>query len=175
MSANPQQPAFPEPHWGRERTSGLFAPAYAFAATRLGSRLIRLLVPLDRRLLTLTKGKYPLFGPTTLPTLLLTTTGRKSGQPRTTALNYLPFGDRLLILGSNFGQSHHPAWTSNLLAHPEAAVAIGGTEVAIRASLLEGSDRDDGMRRFLAYPMYRSYLSRTDRDLRLFALTRSVT
>ena len=166
MSGNAQQPAFPEPHWGRETTSGLFAPAYAFAATRLGSRFIRLLVPLDRRLLRLTKGKYPLFGPTTLPTLLLTSTGRKSGQPRSTALNYLPSGDRLLI------QPHHPAWTSNLLARPEATVAIGGTEVAVRASLLEGSDRDDGMRRFLAYPMYRSYLSRTDRDLRLFALTR---
>ena len=166
---------FPEPHWGRETMSPLFAPAYAFASTRMGSRFIRVLVPLDRQLLKLTKGKYPLFGPTALPPLLLTTTGRKSGLPRATALNYLRDGDRLLILGSNFGQSHHPAWTSNLLAHPEAAVAIGGTEVAIRASLLEGSDRDDGMRRFLAYPMYRSYLSRTDRDLRLFALTRSVT
>lgn len=172
MSPNAPSPGFPEPHWGREATPGLFAPAYAFAATRLGSRVIRLLVPLDRRLLKLTKGKYPLFGPTTLPTLLLTTTGRKSGQPRATALNYLPFGDRLLILGSNFGQPHHPAWTSNLLAHPEARVAIGGTEVPVQAALLEGPDRDDGLRRFLAYPMYRSYLSRTDRDLRLFALAR---
>lgn len=165
-------PAFPEPHWGRETTSGRFAPAYAFAATRLGSRVIRLLVPLDRRLLRLTKGKYPLFGPTTLPTLLLTTTGRKSGQPRATALNYLPAGDRLLILGSNFGQKQHPAWTSNLLAHPEAIVAIGGTEVPVRATLLKGPDRDDGLSRFVAYPMYRAYLRRTDRDLRLFALAR---
>ena len=81
-------------------------------------------MPLDRRLLTLTRGKYPPVRPTTLPTLLLTTTGRKSGQPRSTAPNYLPFGDRLLILGSNFGQPHHPGWTSYLLAHPEATVAL---------------------------------------------------
>jgi len=165
-------PPFPEPHWGSETMSPLFAPAYAFASTRMGSRFIRLLVPLDRRLLKLTKGKYPLFGPTTLPTLLLTTTGRKSGQPRATALNYLPDGDRLLILGSNFGQQHHPGWTSNLLAHPEATVAIGGAEVPVRAGLLEGPDRGEALRRFLAYPMYRSYRSRTERDLRLFALAR---
>ena len=163
---------FPEPHWGRETMSPLFAPAFAFASTRVGSRFIRLLVPLDRRLLKLTKGKYPLFGPTALPPLLLTTTGRKSGLPRATALNYLQDGDRLLILGSNFGQQQHPAWTSNLLAHPMATVAIGGDEVPVRAALLDGPDRDEALRRFLAYPMYRSYLTRTDRDLRLFALTR---
>lgn len=163
---------FPEPHWGRETMSPLFAPAFAFASTKMGSRFIRLLVPLDRRLLKLTKGKYPLFGPTALPPLLLTTTGRKSGLPRATALNYLQDGDRLLILGSNFGQQQHPAWTSNLLADPVATVAIGGAEVPVRAALLDGPDRDEALRRFLAYPMYRSYLTRTDRDLRLFALTR---
>jgi len=163
---------FPEPHWGRETMSPLFAPAYAFASTRVGSRFIRFLVPLDRQLLRLTKGKYPLFGPTALPPLLLTTTGRKSGLPRETALNYLRDGDRLLILGSNFGQQQHPAWTSNLLAHPAATVAIGGVEVPVRANLLEGPDRDEALRRFLAYPMYRSYRTRTERDLRLFALTR---
>ena len=163
---------FPEPHWGRETMSPLFAPAFAFASTKMGSRFIRLLVPLDRRLLKLTKGKYPLFGPTALPPLLLTTTGRKSGLPRATALNYLQDGDRLLILGSNFGQQQHPAWTSNLLADPVATVAIGGAEVPVRAALLDGSARDEALRRFLAYPMYRSYLTRTDRDLRLFALTR---
>lgn len=152
--------------------SPLFAPAFAFASTRMGSRFIRLLVPLDRRLLKLTKGKYPLFGPTALPPLLLTTTGRKSGLPRATALNYLQDGDRLLILGSNFGQQQHPAWTSNLLADPVATVAIGGAEVPVRAALLDGPDRDEALRRFVAYPMYRSYLTRTDRDLRLFALTR---
>jgi len=152
--------------------SPLFAPAFAFASTKMGSRFIRLLVPLDRRLLKLTKGKYPLFGPTALPPLLLTTTGRKSGLPRATALNYLQDGDRLLILGSNFGQQQHPAWTSNLMAHPAATVAIGGAEVPVRAALLDGPARDEALRRFLAYPMYRSYLTRTDRDLRLFALTR---
>lgn len=152
--------------------SPLFAPAYAFASSRPGSRLLRALAPLDRRILQATKGKYTLFGPTTLPTLLLTTTGRKSGQSRACALNYLRDGDRLLILGSNWGQQHHPAWSSNLLANPHATVAIGGSEIDVTASALRGPDREQAFQRFLDYPMYRSYRNRTERELRLFALSR---
>lgn len=164
--------AFPDAHWGRETMSRLFAPAYRFASTPLGSRVLRAFVPLDRRVLAATKGKYTLFGPVTLPTLLLTTTGRRSGLPRTTALSYLRDGDRLLVLGSNWGQQHHPSWSVNLQANPEATVAIGGVEVPVTATLLDGADRQRSLQRFLSYPMYRAYRTRTDRELRLFALTR---
>ncbi|WP_194163797.1 nitroreductase family deazaflavin-dependent oxidoreductase [Mycolicibacterium sp. P1-5] len=165
----PQQ--FPDGHWGREDISPLFKPVYAFASTALGSRFIRALVPWDRRVLRATNGKYTLFGPTSMPELLLTTTGRKSGQPRLSALSYLRDGERLLVLGSNFGQQHHPAWSLNLLANPEAVVAINGTEIPVTAALVTGPERDTGLARFLAYPMYQAYRTRTDRELRLFALT----
>lgn len=128
-------------------------------------------MPFDRRVLRATKGKYTLFGPTSMPELLLTTTGRKSGQPRLSALSYLRDGERLLVLGSNFGQQHHPAWSLNLLANPEATVAINGIEVPVTATLVTGPERDAGLARFLAYPMYQAYRTRTDRELRLFALT----
>jgi deazaflavin-dependent oxidoreductase (nitroreductase family) len=107
-----------------------------------------------------------------MPELLLTTTGRKSGQRRTSALSYLRDGDRILVLGSNFGQQHHPAWSSNLLADRHAWVAIGGTEMPVTATLLDGPERERALDRFLAYPMYQAYRTRTDRELRLFALTR---
>jgi deazaflavin-dependent oxidoreductase (nitroreductase family) len=162
---------FPDGHWGREDISPLFRPFLAVASSSLGSRFIRLLVPLDRRVLHATNGKYTLFGPTSLPELLLTTTGRKSGQPRMSALSYLRDGERLLVLGSNFGQRHHPAWSANLLAEPEAVVAINGVEIPVTATLLTGAEREAGLQRFLAYPMYQSYRTRTDRELRLFALT----
>lgn len=162
---------FPEGHWGREHISPLFRPFLSVASSSLGSRFIRMLVPLDRRVLRATNGKYTLFGPTSLPELLLTTTGRKSGQPRLSALSYLRDGDRLLVLGSNFGQQHHPAWSANLLAEPDAVVAINGVEVPVTATLLTGPERELGLQRFLAYPMYQSYRTRTDRELRLFALT----
>ncbi|MGY4710449.1 nitroreductase family deazaflavin-dependent oxidoreductase [Mycolicibacterium sp. CBM1] len=163
---------FPDAHWGNETISPLLKPLLAAVSSPLGSRLIRLLVPLDRRVLRASGGKYTLFGPTSLPELLLTTTGRKSGQPRMAALSYLRDGDRLLVLGSNFGQQHHPAWTANLLADPEAVVAINGVEIPVTATVLIGVERERGLQRFLAYPMYQSYRTRTDRELRLFALTR---
>ena len=164
--------SFPETHWGSETLSPAFAPAYAFASSRLGSRVLRALAPLDRRVVLATKGKYTLFGPTTLPTLLLTTIGRKSGVPRACALNFLRDGRRLLILGSNWGQQQHPDWSANLLAHPDATVAIGGSEIAVTATELAGQDRDAALQRFLGYPMYRAYRGRTNRELRLFALSR---
>lgn len=144
---------------------------FHFASSRLGSRVIRFLVPLDGRLLRATNGKYTLFGPISMPELLLTTIGRKSGQKRVSPLSYVRDGDRALILGSNFGQETHPAWSANLLAEPQASVTMGGIEIPVDATLLTGDDRQRGMDKFLAYPMYRSYLSRTDRELRLFALT----
>ena len=164
--------AFPTPHWGREDISPLFKPVMTFAATPFGSRFIKALVPLDQRVMRMTKGRYTLFGPTSMPEMLLTTVGRKSGQPRTAALSYLHDGDRLLVLGSNFGQSQHPAWSSNLMANPEATALIGGEDIPILATPLAGADREQGMQRFLEYPMYRAYRTRTDRELRLFALTR---
>jgi len=144
---------------------------FHFASSQLGSRIIRFLVPLDGRLLRATKGKYTLFGPISMPELLLTTTGRKSGQKRVSPLSYVRDGDRALVLGSNFGQETHPAWSANLLAEPRATVTMNGIEIPVDATLLTGDERQRGMDKFLAYPMYRSYLSRTDRELRLFALS----
>ncbi|GLP74644.1 hypothetical protein TUM20983_17540 [Mycobacterium antarcticum] len=165
-------PTFPEPHWGKEDISPIFKPLYAAISSPVGSRFIRLLVPLDRRVLQATKGKYTLFGPTSLPELLLTTTGRRTGRQRTAPLSYLSDGDRLLVIGSNFGQQHHPEWSSNLLAEPEATVAINGIEIPVTATHLTGPEGDRALQRFLAYPMYQSYRTRTARDLRVFALTR---
>jgi deazaflavin-dependent oxidoreductase (nitroreductase family) len=117
-----------------------------------------------------TDGRFTLFGPTSLPASLLTTTGRKSGQPRSTPLSYLREGDRLLLLGSNFGQQTHPAWTTNLLADPQATVAIAGRGIPVTATLLTDAERGRALDKFFEYPMYRAYRRRTDRALRVFAL-----
>lgn len=164
--------SFPHGNWGREDLSPLFKPAFAFASSPFGSKVIRTIVPLDRRVVARTNGRFSLFGPLSMPELLLTTTGRRSGEPRTTALSYIRDGDQLLVLGSNFGQEHHPAWSGNLLADPNATVAIAGEEITVTAALLTGDEHDAALNRFLAYPMYRAYQTRTDRDMRVFALTR---
>jgi deazaflavin-dependent oxidoreductase (nitroreductase family) len=107
-----------------------------------------------------------------LPSLLLTTTGAKSGLPRSNPLLYIRDGDAFVVVGTNFGQEHHPAWTGNLLAHPAATVRVGPGDVSVVAELLDE-------RRFAAqwpkfvevYPGYAGYLKRSGRTPRMFRLS----
>jgi deazaflavin-dependent oxidoreductase (nitroreductase family) len=161
---------FPDVRWGSEN-SRLRKPMSAFAATKPGSWLVRTLTPLDRRILTRTRGRYTVLGPIGAPTLLLTTIGAKSGQPRTSPLLYCRDGDQLLVIGSNFGQPTHPAWTGNLRANPTATVTIGGVDVAVLARALDGPERLRAIDAFIALTsVYSAYLERTDRELRVFVL-----
>ncbi len=104
--------------------------------------------------------------------MLITTTGRKSGQPRTNPLLYVPDGDGFIVIGSNWGQEHHPAWALNLTANPEAVVTMGGKDTRVRASLAEGAERDRQLALLLAmWPAYATYQKRASgRDLRVFRL-----
>ena len=61
-----------------------------------------------------------------VPVIMLTTTGAKSGLPRTMPLLALPADERIIIFGTNFGQGHHPAWVHNLRANPRATVTYRG-------------------------------------------------
>ncbi len=144
------------------------------AATKVGSKLVRIAAPLDRALLERTDGKYTLFGPIGETVVLLTTIGRKSGQPRTQPLLCLHEGDTLFVIGSNFGRPHHPAWTANLLTNPKATVAIGGERIEVTSRLVDEPDKSAVFDRFVelaqAYAVYRT---RTTRDLRIFALRRA--
>ena len=162
---------FPDVRWGSE-SSPLRKPMVAFSCTRAGSWFIRTMTPLDRRLLQRSRGKYTVLGPLGAPILLLTTTGRKSGLPRTQPLLHAREGDALIVVGSNFGQEHHPAWTGNLLADPHAVVTIGGVDVPAVATLLTGdeAERAYGLMKDVARS-YEEYRSRTDREIRVFRLT----
>src|SRR5262245_3417902 len=75
------------------------------------------------------------------PLLLLTTTGARSGQPRTTPMMYIPDGDRLLVTASNIGAPTHPDWYRNLVAHPEVTVEIGTETFNATAVVAAGSER----------------------------------
>jgi F420H(2)-dependent quinone reductase len=73
--------------------------------------------------------------------LLLTTTGRRSGEPRTCALIYLKDGERLVVVASNGGSDHPPSWLLNLQAHPGVGVQIGLTKFSARASVASAEER----------------------------------
>jgi deazaflavin-dependent oxidoreductase (nitroreductase family) len=161
---------FPDVRWGSE-TSRLRKPMVAFSATRAGSWLIRTLTPADRKLLIRSNGRYTVLGPLGSPVMLLTTTGAKSGQPRTTPLLYSRDGDDLIVVGSNFGQGHHPAWTGNLMKDPSCVVTIGGKAIAATARLLEGDEAEAAYRKMIDLAStYDAYRSRTDRSIRVFRL-----
>ncbi|KAF0849156.1 nitroreductase family deazaflavin-dependent oxidoreductase [Nocardia caishijiensis] len=166
-------PQFPDRLWG-SRTNLLSRAANRFAATKPGSLLIRTLTPLDRAVLERTDARYTVLGPIGAPVILLTTIGRKSGQPRTQPLLYVHDGDTLYVVGSNFGQARHPAWTANLLANPEATVAIAGERIPVTATLVPDTDKEAIFARFVEITgAYAAYRDRTTRDLRIFALRRA--
>jgi deazaflavin-dependent oxidoreductase (nitroreductase family) len=166
--------AFPDGRWGHQPGPLVSKLLEALVASRFGSWWFRMLRPLDRRLVSRTKGRYTVFGPTGSPLLLLATTGKVSGQRRQTPLTFYREGDRLLIIGSNFGQEMHPAWSSNLLADPKAWVTISGEEIPVLATLLVDAERERVSEMFAEYSptVYRYYTGRTDRQMRIFALTK---
>ena len=126
-----------------------FTPANRFqrllqvvASTRGGAWVLsRVLPPADSLVQRASGSRH------TLPSLLvglpvvdLTTTGRKSGQRRTTHLIAVPHRDTLALIGTNFGQPATPAWVHNLEAEPRASVTYRGNTVEVRARLADAEE-----------------------------------
>jgi len=147
-------------------------PGLAFLSTRAGAWANRKLVPIDRWLLKRSAGRYTVFGPFATPLMLLTTTGRRSGEPKTIPLVYYREGSQIFVVGSNYGQANHPAWSGNLLADPSATVATGGKAIPVTATLLAEPERTRIFQAFKdMFSTYHGYEHRTTRSLRVFALT----
>jgi deazaflavin-dependent oxidoreductase (nitroreductase family) len=133
------------------------------------ARLGRALVPADRFVARLTRGRVIALG--IAPSLTITTIGRKSGRPRTQPLLYARDGDGFAVVGSNWGQSAHPAWSSNLLAHPQAVVRLAGRSIPVDAELVSGAERDRLWALLIrVWPAYTEYAKRANRELRIFRL-----
>lgn len=165
--------AFPDVRWGRELSGAALRPITAALGSRVGAWCVRKLTPLDHRLLRQSRGRFTIFGPVGVPLLLLTTTGSKTGQRREIPLTYMRDGDRLFLVGSNFGQARHPAWSSNLLADPQAWVTMGGKEIPVIARRLTGPEAKRVYENFADYARnYAAYRDRTDREIRVFELTK---
>ncbi|CAM3571601.1 nitroreductase family deazaflavin-dependent oxidoreductase [Smaragdicoccus niigatensis] len=168
---------FPDVRWGKP--DGLFRrlidkPMLLFMNSRIGKWIHRHLNWLDKILLRVSKGRINVAGPVGLAFLQLTTIGCKSGQPRTHPLIYIVDGAEGIVLGSNYGQTHHPAWTANLLANPNATVEVGAERFEVRATLIEGSRRDELFQRMNEdYANYEKYkATAAGREFRMFALRR---
>src|SRR5437867_1291848 len=107
------------------------------------------------------------------PLLLLTTTGAKSGQRRTTPMMYVPDGDRLLVIASNAGAPAHPDWYRNLLAHPEVTVEVGNETFKAIATVTEGLERQRLWSRVVElYPFFADHQAKTSRQIPVIVLRR---
>ncbi|MGY1602979.1 nitroreductase family deazaflavin-dependent oxidoreductase [Geodermatophilus sp. SYSU D00815] len=167
-------PAFSTPY---ARANPLHRLGRFLAGTGPVSRVyIRVLHHLDRAVFRATRGRatFASLG-TGLPVIMLTTTGARSGQPRTVPVLGVPLDaplpsargsargapGRMVVLASNWGQRSHPGWYHNLVAHPDASVATGGHRWAVRARPVEEDERERLWRAGLAvYPAWAAYARR---------------
>lgn len=126
---------------GLRMTGKLNVPVYRLSGGRIGGRV----------------GKAPV--------CLLTTTGRKSGEPRTAPVVYLADRERVILIDTNAGNEKLPAWSLNLKAKPEAEVELGRERRRMRARVAEGEERADLWRRhieqFAGFDFYVTKLERT--------------
>lgn len=130
------------------------------------------LPPLETALTALTGGRVQLSA-LLVPSLVLFSTGARSGIPREVALMYTPDGHgRAIIAGTNFAGGRHPAWTANLRAHPEAQITVRGRRFLVRAGEVPDAERDATWALIeRQWPGYRGYERESGRTVRLFRLT----
>jgi deazaflavin-dependent oxidoreductase (nitroreductase family) len=136
----------------------------------LPNLLFRIVGSIHRRLYLLTGGKVGgRIGK--LPVLLLTTTGRKSGQPRTQPLAFTMTGGGYAVIASKGGSPRHPLWYLNLRANPLADVTLGRETRNVRARDAHGAERER-LWRALAdlYPGYDRYAQKTSRQIPVVVL-----
>ncbi len=115
---------------------------------------------IDRQIITLSGGRSSL---TSLlagfPIVTLRSIGAKSGKPRNAPLVGIPVDDRYVLIASNWGQHHHPAWYHNLLAHPEAQLMINGETRNFIAREVTGDEREAYWQRavevYIGYAAYK--------------------
>ncbi len=146
-----------------------------FAASGPGSWLFaRVLDRADRAVYRASGGRTTLSAVLSgLPVMMLTTTGARSGRETTVPILGFEEGDAVLVVASNYGQAHHPAWLHNLRAHPRARLEVRGAWRDVVAEEVESPERE----RYLAiatqvYPGYRRYEERAaPRRISVFRLT----
>ncbi|MDJ0925963.1 MAG: nitroreductase/quinone reductase family protein [Acidimicrobiia bacterium] len=134
--------------------------------------LSKLFTPVDRAFHRMTGGRASVSGALVgFPVVVLTTTGAKSGQLRTTPLSAVPLGDDLALIGSNAGSGKIPGWAHNLRANPTGTVAYEGREAAVKAREADPDEYeaafDSAVR---VYPGYAGYRERADYVIPVFVL-----
>ena len=116
----------------------------------------------------------PGYSEMTVPSLLLTTTGRKSGEKFTFPLFYGETGNSYIIVASKGGAPEHPGWYRNLLAHPEVEVQVGTKKLKAKARTATGEERARLWKKVVAAgPFFSDYQKKTTREIPVVRLKRA--
>jgi proline iminopeptidase len=108
-----------------------------------------------------------------VPALVLTTTGRKTGQERKFALIYQEIDGNAVIVASKGGADNHPGWYFNLTETPEVAVQVKADKYTARARTAEGEERAKLWEQMAkVWPDYNGYQKKTDREIPVVVLER---
>ena len=111
-----------------------------------------------------------------VPVLLITTTGRRTGRPRTTPLSYVVDGGACVVTASFGGHPSHPAWYRNLRAEPVATIQVEGHRLRVEAETAHGADRERLWGKLVAmFSRYADYQARTAREIPVVILRETQT
>ena len=184
--ARPMEPFLAQPHrpFILRLISFAHRAAHLVSGGRLGSLDSAAHAPRGRTLRAITRVHRVLFRLTGgiiggnaggLATLLLTTTGRKSGLERTVPLPYFSapsaYGEAVIVVASFAGNAKHPEWYLNLTANPEVAVQIGFRRLRTRAEVATETERREIWASVIARaPMYADYQRSTERTIPIVRL-----
>jgi deazaflavin-dependent oxidoreductase (nitroreductase family) len=150
------------------RKTAPFTPAQE----RVGNVVIRAMSVLNVWAFRISKGRIGGRFRHGAPVLLLTSRGRRSGQPRTTPLLYLRDGERLVVVASKGGFSTHPLWYRNVEANPRVEVDLGGARRAMLARRASDAEKRALWPKLVGmYRDFDDYQARTDRDIPVVILS----
>jgi proline iminopeptidase len=117
------------------------------------------------------KANPPGYGERIVPSLLLTTTGRKSGQKFIFPLYFGETGNSYIIVASKGGAPDHPSWYKNLVANPEVEVQVGTKRLTAKARTTSGAERARLWEEALKFwPPYADYQKKTEREIPVVVL-----
>ncbi|MBR7829083.1 nitroreductase family deazaflavin-dependent oxidoreductase [Actinospica sp. MGRD01-02] len=138
----------------------------------------RVFPPVDTALQRATRGRASLTRAIGMRLLMLETIGRRSGEPRVTPLIFATQDSDFVVVGSNWGQAHNPAWALNLVANPDAVATLDGERIPVRARRLTEQERAEVWPLMLeVYPAYDEYARRVQassgREIMVFRLERA--
>jgi deazaflavin-dependent oxidoreductase (nitroreductase family) len=141
--------------------------------TRAWRWIARAMLPAMERFASRVSGGRVQLTAFLVPSLVLHTVGARSGEQRDAPLMYTADGQgRAIVAGTNWAGAKHPAWTANLLAHPDAEITVRGRRMAVRATLIPDEERDAAWALMEAQlPDYRIYERDSGRSARIFRLT----